>query len=54
MLRFARPNGWTVVTNFGTEPYQLEGGDDVVLASHGEAAASVPAETTVWLRSAAR
>ena len=31
VLRFARPNGWQVVTNFGTEPYPF--GADVRRAS---------------------
>lgn len=51
VLRFARPNGWQVVTNFGTEPFDLgaEAGD-VVLGSLEDGA--VPAETTVWLKAA--
>jgi alpha-glucosidase len=52
VLRFARPNGWQVVTNFGTEPFALDGGD-VVLSSGADAAASVPGETTVWIAPAA-
>lgn len=51
VLRFRRPNGWEVVTNFGTEPYPL-GSGKVVLASDGEASAVVPAESTVWLQPA--
>ncbi|MFT4219649.1 MAG: hypothetical protein QM611_03935 [Microbacterium sp.] len=48
VLRFRRPNGWEVVTNFGSEPYLL---DDVsvVLASAPAPIGVVPAETTVWL-----
>jgi alpha-glucosidase len=48
VLRFTRPNGWQVVTNFGTEPFALEPGTQVVL---GElAGGAVPGETTVWLK----
>ncbi|MGF6822824.1 alpha-glucosidase [Microbacterium sp. ZKA21] len=52
VLRFVRPNGWQVVTNFGTEPFALDGGD-VVLSSGADAAASAPGETTVWIAPAA-
>ncbi|GAB2849166.1 glycoside hydrolase family 13 protein [Microbacterium insulae] len=48
VLRFARPNGWHIVTNFGDEPFAL-GGGDVVLASGPSAAGEVAGETTVWL-----
>ncbi len=53
VLSFARPNGWRVVTNFGTEPFALptEAGE-VLVASQPTGEASdrvVPAETTVWL-----
>ena len=48
VLRFARPNGWQVVTNFGEEPFPLEPGATVVLgALEGGAVAG---ESTVWLR----
>ncbi|GAA1129623.1 MULTISPECIES: glycoside hydrolase family 13 protein [Microbacterium] len=48
VLRFARPNGWQVVTNFGTEPFDL-GKDavDVVLGALDGGA--VPGESTVWI-----
>ena len=48
VLRFARPNGWQVVTNFGVEPFDL-GADaaDVVLGEVVDGA--VPGETTVWI-----
>ena len=51
VLRFARPNGWQVVTNFGDEPYVLDaGGLSVVLASDPNAAPDVVAPaSTVWL-----
>ena len=48
VLRFARPNGWQVVTNFGTEAFDL-GADagDVVLGAVVDGA--VPGEHTVWI-----
>ncbi len=49
VLWFARPNGWQVVTNFGTEPFALPRAADVVLSSSGSAGGSVPGETTVWI-----
>lgn len=54
VLAFQRRNGWTSVTNFGTEPFDLDTGQ-VLLSSaplHEDAnAASLPGATTVWLRS---
>lgn len=50
VLEFVRPNGWRVITNFGTEPYPL-GPDTVALTSSDPvdtALTEVPAETTVW------
>jgi alpha-glucosidase len=52
VLRFRRPNGWEVVTNFGTEPYALAG-ERVVLATAGDDAAVVAGESTVWLETGA-
>ncbi|MDX2376091.1 glycoside hydrolase family 13 protein [Microbacterium sp. LRZ72] len=54
VLRYRRPNGWQVVTNFGDEPYGLEAGAHVVLASRGSAdagpdAGAVPPASAVWL-----
>lgn len=49
MLWFARPNGWQVITNFGTESYPLRSGVAVRLSSAPGATASVPAESTVWI-----
>lgn len=49
VLRFARPNGWQVVANFGAEPFALDPDVDVVLSSGADAEASVPGETTVWI-----
>ncbi|ALJ22149.1 glycoside hydrolase family 13 protein [Microbacterium sp. No. 7] len=48
VLRFRRPNGWEVVTNFGTEPYELDE-VEVLLASTPSPVGVVPPETTVWL-----
>lgn len=47
VLRFRRPGGWQVVSNFGTEPFPLPAGR-IMLAS-GPLTDSLPAETTVWL-----
>lgn len=49
VLWFRRPNGWQVVTNFGTEPFELPADLQVVLSSDGDPSGSVPGETTVWL-----
>ena len=49
VLRFVRPNGWQVVSNFGTEPFALEADARIVLSSGADAVASVPGETTVWI-----
>ena len=47
VLRFARPGGWQVVANFGTEPYPLPQG--TVLLASGPLDGALPGETTVWL-----
>ena len=49
VLRFTRPNGWQVVTNFGTEPFPVGADADAVVLGALEDGA-VPAETTVWLK----
>ncbi len=49
VLHFVRPGGWHVVTNFGTEPYALPGGDVLLASGTADAAGIVPGETTVWL-----
>lgn len=49
VLHFRRPNGWEVVTNFGTEPIALPEGE-VLVASGDLGDATLPGETTVWLR----
>ena len=48
VLRFRRPNGWEVVTNFGAEPFAYETGD-TLLASSPSGAGVIAGETTVWL-----
>ena len=48
VLWFTRPNGWSVVTNFGTAPFELKGSEPV-LSSSGSSGGAVPGETTVWL-----
>nr|WP_314845239.1 glycoside hydrolase family 13 protein [uncultured Microbacterium sp.] len=48
VLRFARPNGWQVVTNFGSEPFDLGAeAADVVLGPVVEGA--LPSDSTVWI-----
>ncbi|MDF2508302.1 MAG: alpha-amylase, partial [Microbacterium sp.] len=50
VLRFARPNGWQIVSNFGTEPFDL-GADaaEVVLASAALEGPALAGETTAWI-----
>lgn len=47
VLWFTRPNGWSVVTNFGTEPFALDH-DDIVLTSAESLPGAVAGESTVW------
>ncbi|MFD1713015.1 glycoside hydrolase family 13 protein [Amnibacterium flavum] len=49
VLRFVRPNGWTVVTNFGADGYVL-GDVEVLLASSDVQQGVVAGESTVWCR----
>lgn len=49
VLQFHRPNGWTVVTNFGTEPFDLPADADIVLSSRPVAGSVLAGETTVWI-----
>ncbi|WP_404473999.1 glycoside hydrolase family 13 protein [Microbacterium aerolatum] len=50
VLRFARPNGWQVVTNFGSEPFDIgEDAADVVLTSRALEGSTLAAETTAWI-----
>ncbi|WP_298866353.1 glycoside hydrolase family 13 protein [uncultured Microbacterium sp.] len=50
VLRFARPNGWQVVTNFGAEPFEL-GSDaaDVVLSTQPLSDGALLGEATAWI-----
>lgn len=50
VLRFRRPGGWEVITNFGTEAWDL-GKAQVVLSSRPVADGMLPGETTVWVKS---
>ncbi len=51
VLRFARPNGWQVVTNFGTEPFDLGAeADAVVLTTQPLRDGALPGEATAWLK----
>ncbi len=54
VLRFARPGGWEVVTNFGAEPVDLGAADAaaVVLSSVPVEGSVLPAEATAWIRRA--
>jgi alpha-glucosidase len=49
VLAIRRPNGWTSVTNFGTEAYKLPAGQVLVSSSPLEAG-SLPQATTAWLQ----
>lgn len=48
VLHFARPNGWSVVTNFGTAAVELPTGT-VALSSAALDDGKLPANATVWL-----
>ncbi|WP_144763137.1 glycoside hydrolase family 13 protein [Curtobacterium sp. 9128] len=50
VLAFRRPNGWTSVTVFGDEPYELPAGA-VLLASAPVADGALTGVGTAWLRS---
>lgn len=54
VLRFARPNGWQVVTNFGTESFDL-GADAgrLVLSTQPVSGGALPGEATAWIAPAA-
>ncbi|MDR7189558.1 alpha-glucosidase [Microbacterium sp. BE35] len=52
VLGFRRPNGWTVFTNFGTEPFELPAGSDVSLSSGPVDGSRLPGETTAWIAGA--
>lgn len=48
VLHFRRPNGWSVLTNFGRQSFPLPGGE--ILLTSGEPSDALDPETTVWLR----
>jgi alpha-glucosidase len=50
VLWFQRPNGWSVVTNFGTEPFALDTAG-LVLSSAEALPGVIAGESTVWLTS---
>jgi alpha-glucosidase len=49
VVAFRRPNGWTSVTNFGTEAFDLPAGE-VLVASSPLKANALPGATTAWLQ----
>ncbi|SEB67773.1 alpha-glucosidase [Paramicrobacterium humi] len=49
VLHFRRPNGWEVVTNFGTGPIALPAGERLI-SSRPLEGDTLPGETTVWLK----
>ncbi|YCK79405.1 glycoside hydrolase family 13 protein [Arthrobacter sp. D3-16] len=49
VIAFRRPNGWTSVTNFGTEAFELPAGK-VLVSSSPLQADSLPGATTAWLQ----
>lgn len=48
VLAFRRPNGWTSVANFGTDPVELPPGQ-IVISSQPIDGRQLPGETTAWL-----
>ena len=48
VLHFRRPNGWEVVTNFGTSPYELARDDAVLTSSPLARDGALPGGTTAW------
>ncbi len=51
VLRVVRPNGWRIITNFGTEPFELgrDAAAAAVLSSRPLDGTALPGEATVWL-----
>lgn len=50
VLRFSRPNGWQVVMNFGTEPFDLgPDAEHAVLATVALDGSALPGEATAWI-----
>ncbi len=50
VLRFARPNGWEIVTNFGSEPFDLGADAEVLLRSDLDSGTKLAGEATAWVR----
>lgn len=48
-MHFARPNGWQVVTNFGSEPFALPVAGSILLSSAPLIDGALPGEATVWM-----
>ncbi|WP_164234583.1 glycoside hydrolase family 13 protein [Microbacterium hydrocarbonoxydans] len=50
VLRFARPNGWQIVTNFGAEPFDLGAdAEGVVLSNLEITGGALPGDATAWI-----
>ncbi|WRS29915.1 alpha-amylase family glycosyl hydrolase [Actinomycetaceae bacterium MB13-C1-2] len=49
VLRYRRPDGWEVVTNFGMESVEL-GQGEVLISSQPISDGILPAETTAWIK----
>ena len=49
VLAFRRPNGWTSVTNFGSEPFELPSGR-ILVSSSPVIGGSLPGAATAWLQ----
>ena len=47
VLRYRRPNGWDVVTNFGPEPFALDRSDALIATAEIQQG-MLPGESTVW------
>ncbi len=48
VLEFRRPNGWRVITNFGTEPHRIDDAE-VLLSSEPLVRGMIPGAATAWL-----
>jgi alpha-glucosidase len=49
VLHFRRPGGWSVITNFGNEPFLLDPRIEPALVSADASAGVLPGATTAWL-----
>ena len=50
VVGFRRGGGWTVVTNFGTQPRRLPTGDVLLSSAPLDKAGLLPTDTTAWIR----